>query len=131
GEGRRSGEKVKWVLGGRVPDGWSYSKLGNGGGMVADNSNTQYALLGLHEAIQSGVPVDRQALEAIRRFYIDTQTAGGTGGWGYRRNTHHTMTMTSAGLCNLLITGMDLHTGKAKLNENTGVAEDAGGYDAS
>jgi hypothetical protein len=118
---------VDWLLSARLADGWSYSKLeALGRANVADNSNTQYALLGLHEAIQSGVKVSPTALQAIRRLYIRSQSADG--GWGYRPSLRRsTMTMTSAGLCNLIITGMDLAVGKQKLRRD-GSAENCGEY---
>jgi hypothetical protein len=92
----------------------------------ADFSNSQYALLGLHEAIQSGiVKVDKKVLEEIRDLFIKTQRDGG---WSYHANAGPTsMTMTSAGLCNLMITGLDLARGKAVLDER-GVAKDCGKY---
>lgn len=111
----------------RMADGWSYSRPGvrNTTG-VADNSNTQYALLALHEAIQRGVKVPPKVLVEIRDFFLKTQVK--SGGWGYKGpNPVSTMTMTTAGLCNLLITGMDLSEGKAALRKD-GSAEKCGQY---
>ncbi len=108
---------VKAILDARMSDGWGYNlnpadETTNG---VADFSNTQYALLGLHEAIESGVvKVDPKVLLKIRAIF--TQTQKKDGGWGYRSSTpNSSMTMTSAGLCNLMITGMDLARGKSVL----------------
>jgi hypothetical protein len=112
---------VQWLLEARAGDGWTYGPAGSG----PDNSNTQYALLGLHEAIQSGVKVSPKVLEEIRSLYLRTQFRGG---WGYRpRKMEPTVTMSTAGLCNLLITGMDLEVGKAKLRAD-GSAEHCGEY---
>src|SRR5262245_50039308 len=52
---------VKWLLDARVYKageflGWSYTRKPSGG--IADNSNTQYAVLGLWAAKQAGVAVD-------------------------------------------------------------------------
>ena len=80
---------VKALLGSRQADGWSYTL--NGGNQVPDNSNTQYALLGLHEAIQSGVvKVDAKVLREIRSLFIKTQsaTAGGAIAPGRAEPTH-------------------------------------------
>jgi hypothetical protein len=118
---------VKWLLEARMPDGWSYTKLGSGSG-TADNSNTQYALLGLHEAIQYGVKVDARTLQAIQALYIRSQAR--TGGWGYRPTsppTATTMTMTTAGLCNLIITGLDLARATGTLRAD-GSTENCGEY---
>lgn len=126
----RIGQNVRWLLDARRADGWTYSG-GRDSGTPSDNSNTQYALLALHEAIQAGVSVPRSALEDIRKMYLDQQAALGTGGWPYRKNSRATMTMTTAGLCGLIITGLDLEVGKQKLNDRTGVAANCGEYDAN
>jgi hypothetical protein len=119
---------VERILASRMADGWGYNLRGKDGGAmgIADFSNTQYALLGLHEAIQSGViTVDKKDLEAIRNIFITHQK---NGGWNYRAAmAGGTMTMTAAGLCNLMITGTDLAIGKAVLNED-GSARNCGQY---
>jgi hypothetical protein len=111
---------VEWLLKARQPTGWSY-----GGGGPTDNSNTQYALLGLHEAIRAGVPVDKKVLEEIRKFYLGTQQ--GDGGWRYKQGSPVSMTMTTAGACGLLITGMDLADRKQVLRPD-GSAANCGEY---
>ncbi len=116
---------VDWLKTAKLKDGWSYSERALLG--AADNSNTQYALLGLHEALLYGIDVDRKLLEEVKKFFIDTQV--NDGGWTYRgRGGLTTMTMTTAGLCNLLITGTDLDLGKQKLKED-GSAELCGVYE--
>ena len=57
--------------------GWSYTKAGG-----TDNSNTQYAVLGLHAGIEAGVKVDKTALERIRKYMLSSQAGGG---WSYKR----------------------------------------------
>jgi hypothetical protein len=127
---------VDWLLAARLADGWTYGKVGAGAVRnitVSDNSNTQYALLGLHEALQSGfAQVDKKALEEIQALYVKTQVRreGHPGaGWYYRPGEPASLTMTTAGLCNLIITGMDLSVGKQQLRPdgsavNCGVYED-------
>jgi hypothetical protein len=116
---------VNWLLEARMPEGWSYRNPPPGTRGIADNSNTQYALLGLHEAIQAGFKVDPKTLREIQEFYLKTQN---NGGWDYRpRSPGASMTMTAAGLCNLLITGMDLAQGKAALRAD-GSADGCGNY---
>ena len=102
--------------------GWSYTADGG----LPDNSNTQYALLGLHEALVAGQQVSPDKLRAIRQFFLQSQQRDG--GWTYRGGGFTTMTMTTAGLCNLLICGMDLQTGKAILQAD-GSALSCGLYD--
>lgn len=117
---------VAWLLAARLSDGWSYGKLNAPVVGVADNSNTQYALLGLHEAIQYGVKIDDKALKEVQALYVKTQT---NGAWAYKpgREIGGSMTMTTAGLCNLIITGLDLAAGKADLRPD-GSADRCGQY---
>jgi hypothetical protein len=113
---------VDWLIAAKAPNGWSY---GGEQSTVPDNSNTQYALLGLHEGIQAGARVDAKVLEELRDFYIRTQTQGG---WSYRGRDGATMTMTTAGVCGLMIAGVDLAIGKQVLRED-GSAVNCGVYD--
>jgi hypothetical protein len=105
---------VNWLIEARIKSdgkllGWGYGAGDNHGSV--NNSNTQYVLLGLHEGMNAGATVPPEVLEEIQRFYMTNQP---NGGWGYHRGEDPTMTMTSAGLCGLLITGMDLNDGREK-----------------
>ncbi|NBO93149.1 MAG: DUF4159 domain-containing protein [Planctomycetia bacterium] len=119
---------VKYLEECLLPDGWSYHKLVDGAQTGnADNSNTQYALLGLHEALMAGVPVSEKTLKTVKQLFLKSQTRDG--GWGYRPGGRGaTLTMTTAGLCNLVITGEDLVRGRARLRPD-GSAEDCGKYE--
>jgi hypothetical protein len=94
--------------------GWGYGS-GPGNGLTSDNSNTQYALLGLHEAHRAGAVIKPEYWRVIRDYYQRSQrynpaTRQGDGGWGYAPfgNRDSTLTMTTAGLCGLLISGAEL-----------------------
>ncbi|WP_040593866.1 DUF4159 domain-containing protein [Schlesneria paludicola] len=66
---------------GGVQGGWAYSLPNNpryGGG---DESNTQFAVLGLREAYRAGYIADPQTWEHIREYWIRRQNQDG--GWGY------------------------------------------------
>ena len=67
------------VVGGELK-GWSYP-----GASVADNSNTQYALLGLYAAKQAGAKIDDSVWTAILAYYKNTQHSHSdtSGSWGY------------------------------------------------
>ena len=110
---------VQTLLEGQQDTGWSYTKAGG-----TDNSNTQYAVLGLHAGIEAGVKVDKTALERIRKYMLSSQAGGG---WSYKRGGAPTMTMTCAGLSNLMITGMDLDVSKQHMEG--GIIKDCGKYD--
>ncbi len=90
-------------VGGVATGSWSYTLQG---GRSGDNSNSQYALLGLHAASEAGVRVDPAVLAAARRHWQGAQ--GRDGGWGYRSSDggQSTGSMTCAGLSSLLITGL-------------------------
>jgi hypothetical protein len=80
---------------------WTYSIAGFG---LGDNSNSQYALLGLHAAGDAGVSVSPRVLSVARNYYELTQLRDG--GWGYTlRQRQSTGSMTCAGLSSLIITG--------------------------
>ncbi|MFN4258637.1 MAG: DUF4159 domain-containing protein [Gemmataceae bacterium] len=127
---QRIQRNVDWLLAARVYrgkefTGWSYTQRSNDKG--ADNSNTQYALLGLHAGKQAGARIDKQVWEEIRDFYLRTQKGAG---WDYSAGftSPITLTMTTAGFCGLHIAGMELSEGQQRLNPITGVAEHCGQY---
>jgi len=67
---------------------------------AGDNSNTQFAALGLWAASRHGVPCER-ALALLAARFRTTQLGGG--GWGYVPNNPETPSMTCAGLLALAI----------------------------
>jgi hypothetical protein len=117
-----------WLLaarhsqGGRLI-GWTYGP----GGYGADNSNTQYALLGLHEAHVAGAKIPPAVWKSIQDFYTENQIAGG---WGYHLGEPPTPTMTEAGFCGLLIAGMDVNSGLEQLHPD-GTVTHCGEYQAN
>ncbi len=124
---------VDWLLRTRRADGWGYGEINEARGFGADFSNTQYALLGLHEGLRAGAKVPRNDLAEIQALYVRSQSQGhhDRGAWGYRvggAGAGARFTMTTAGLCGLIITGMDLATGKQRLLPD-GSAENCGEYE--
>jgi hypothetical protein len=118
------------VVGGRL-EGWSYP-LNNAG----DNSNTQYALLGLYAAKLAGAKIDDSVWTAIQDFYTRTQAkpTQTTGYWSYHNvvnigDTAPSFTMTVAGVCGLYIAGMGREKSPQDLDDATGVARKCGVYD--
>jgi hypothetical protein len=103
--------------------GWTYKRKGFG----TDNSNTQYALLGLHEGHLAGAKIDRSVWESIREYYIRTQREDGGFGYAAFQNNGPILTMTTAGLCGLLIAGAELNTGRELLQAD-GSAGNCGQY---
>jgi Domain of unknown function (DUF4159) len=110
---------LEWIEKMRVPGGWGYeARFMNS----PDHSINQYVLLGIHEARLAGFKIDRKLLQDMYSFY---NPPGHTGQWSYRNQRIPSLTMTTAGLCNLLITGQDLAE-KRKLIK--GIDPDCGKY---
>lgn len=109
--------------------GWSYP-----GSNVPDNSNTQYALLGLYAAKQAGVSIEDDKWRLIQEYYSSTQkTESPTSGyWSYHNakfgDKSASFTMSVAGVCGLIIAGMGLNASEQQLDEATGVARNCGEY---
>lgn len=127
-DAERTQKNVKWlvdkrVLNGNVLTGWGY---GNVDSRVTDNSNSQYALLGLWAGRQAGVKIDRAIWTEIRDFYVRTQLADGS--WKYSERGEPSLTMTSAGVCSLIIASMELNAGREIIQPN-GVATNCGRYE--
>lgn len=85
---------------------WSYKASPSGllgVDLKGDNSNTQYAILGLKEASDAGVPVDHDVWKRARDHWHKCQNLDG--GWGYSAsfNAHSTGSMTVAGIASLVI----------------------------
>jgi hypothetical protein len=78
--------------------GWSYPA-----NAIADNSNTHFAVMGLHAAAQVGAKVDAEIWKQIRDYYSETQR--NDGGWTYHNagDTQTTHSMTVAGLLALAV----------------------------
>ncbi|MBI3411524.1 MAG: DUF4159 domain-containing protein [Planctomycetes bacterium] len=123
-------KNVEWLIKARVIRGgklmgWTYNQIG--ASEATDNSNTQYALLGLWAGKQGGVEINREIWESIRDYYLRTQEADGA--WDYSaRYPKSNVTMTSAGLCGILIAGMGLNVGREEILDN-GTATNCGVYE--
>jgi hypothetical protein len=108
-------------------EGWSYPQ-----NQIADNSNTQYALLGLYAAKQAGAHIDQKVWVAIQDYYTRMQRLKGPkpGYWTYynERDNTPSISMTVAGVCGLLISGMGLDKSEQELDPLTGVAKNCGVY---
>jgi hypothetical protein len=96
------------VRGKPTPGGWSYSAGGGRGS--PDQSNSQFAVLALHEAQQVGVFVSPKTWELAARYWHQNQRKDGS--WGYR-TLAGSGSMTCAGLSSLLICAKNLLRGDA------------------
>ena len=77
------------------PGSWGYTDSNRN--RPGDNSNTQYALLGLHAASEVGVPVNPSVWELSRSYWERTQKRDGS--WAYTPDSRTpTASMTCQGL---------------------------------
>src|SRR5262245_51070905 len=98
---------------GRNAGSWSYSKnlRGLGGG---DRSNGQFAVLGLREAQEMGVPASLETWRLARNHWLTSQNVDG--GWSYNGPGGSTGSMTVAGIATLVITQAMLRGEEKELN---------------
>jgi Domain of unknown function (DUF4159)/Prenyltransferase and squalene oxidase repeat len=92
----KPGDAVAW------PGSWSYgaAKRRNG-----DNSNTQYALLGLHAAVEAGVLVKPHVWTLARAYWTRSQKKDGS--WSYTpESPASTASMSCAGISSLIFAGV-------------------------
>jgi hypothetical protein len=98
------------------PGSWTYDDMK---GSQGDNSNTQYALLGLHAASEAGIPVKPEVWVLSRQYWELAQRKAGfdTGAWGYFPNDHQpaSASMSCAGISSLIITGLKRYQGTERL----------------
>lgn len=91
--------------------GWSYGGQSNS----PDNSNSQFALLALHEAEQSDVPVNQAVWQAAFEYWLRRQRNDGS--WGYRAAPSNG-SMTCAGLSSVYIASRHMTRGDAWMMDN-------------
>ncbi len=84
-----------------------------------DNSNSQFALLGLYEAEQAGIEIDQQVWQRALDYWLSCQREDGS--WGYYKELEgepraaSTGSMTCAGIGALVIASGQLHEGDARV----------------
>ncbi|MDY3562600.1 DUF4159 domain-containing protein [Gemmata sp. JC673] len=115
--------------------GWSYpSRPESAVGDIPDNSNTQYALLGLYAAKVAGVKIEDSLWKEIQDFYTRTQKPDQSnqkaGFWVYSSLDQNkpSFTMSVGGACGLIIANLGLDKSEQQLNPDTGVAARCGAY---
>jgi hypothetical protein len=93
-------DAARWLVDAQLDNGmWSYTASES----VFDHSNTQFALLGLHAAVQAGIDIPAHVWKRARHQLLRTQNRDG--GWPYRREGPSYGSMTAAGAADLIILG--------------------------
>lgn len=93
---------------GQFAGAWGYPQA------EGDNSNSQFALLALHEAERVGVDVNDQTWLLARNYWTQNQNQNGS--WGYKPGLGGTGSMTCAGVAALVITSDRLSRGDAEVD---------------
>ena len=111
---------VAWLEEGQVRAGpgagsWSYKQTPGGG--IGDNSNTQFALLALHEAARAGIPVREETWVRSQQYWASCANADGS--WGYSGRSPGTGSMTCAGITSIWITAEHVGTPDARAAQAT------------
>jgi hypothetical protein len=76
---------------------------------AGDNSNTQFAILGLRSARRCGVKIRREVWEKTAQFWFSAINPYGGWGYGPKGSYDHEMSMTAAGISTLAICAEALH----------------------
>lgn len=93
--------------------GWTYK----GPAGRADNSNTQFAMLALHEAERAGVKISDQTWQLALNYWLKPGMQNPDGSFGYERGHPGSGSMTCAGIASLIIARDRLHTGDAVVKD--------------
>ncbi|MBN1395685.1 MAG: DUF4159 domain-containing protein [Pirellulales bacterium] len=112
---------VKWLEDNQITKGdyngsWTYSVTPDGVG-TGDNSNSQFALLALHEAERVGVQARERTWLLAKKYWSDNQNDDGS--WSYKlKGTPGYGSMTCAGISSLVIASGKAIAGDAKVSGN-------------
>ena len=106
-------ENARWLQQKQKSDGpmrgaWAYPESDG------DNSNSQFALLALHEAERVGAEVNARTWQLARDYWKGSQNPDGS--WGYKPGFPGTGSMTSAGIAAMIITNDRLNKSDATVN---------------
>jgi hypothetical protein len=92
--------------------GWSYGSRHKGTG---DSSNTQFALLALHEASKMGVKIPQKTWQDAQDYWAGC-FKNDTGGFSYFANDRPRGSMTCAGIASVIITSENLANAQQLVN---------------
>ncbi|MDH3592272.1 MAG: terpene cyclase/mutase family protein, partial [Planctomycetota bacterium] len=101
----------------------TYARRPRGG----DNSNTQFAILGLRSIRRCGIKLETAVFEKTAKYFLNSRNSYGGWGYGPAGTFHHEMSMTAAGISTLAICAEGIHGPKAlrevKTNKGVGAGQ--------
>ncbi len=129
---------ARWLVHTQLDNGmWGYGPRRARGRRIVgrgDNSNTQFALLGLHEAAKAGYPVPKDTWRRSRLHFQNTQLPDGGWTYAFRANMRNARgrppaygSMSAAAVASLYICGQQLYTARDRRFIN-GVYPNCGRY---
>ena len=103
---------ARLLINSQLPNGgWTYERVGEAGinGPSGDPSNSQFALLALHEAQRVGADIDRSEWQRVfnRASEYWTRLQNNDGSFSYDTGGEGTGSMTCAGIASLIIAGTE------------------------
>ncbi len=108
----------KAQIGGPGGGAWSYTQHVPSGAR-GDNSNSQFAMLGLYEAERVGIEIPTETWQLARDYWLRCQRDDGSWGYYLERSGESappgTGSMTCAGIAALIIASGQLHEGDARV----------------
>ena len=96
-------QDVKLLLAGQRNGGYGYKCLPEGKPGRADNSNSQYGVLGVWAAVLANEEVPNAYWQSVLDHWKECQCSDGGWGYGANANQHSTATMTAGGLATLFV----------------------------
>jgi hypothetical protein len=94
---------------------WAYpGSIGGGASASGDNSNTQFALLALHDAERLGAEIQPNTWRFSKAYFEDCQNPDGS--WGYKKANPGTGSMTCAGIASMIIVNDAVHLPDARVS---------------
>ena len=110
-------QHVRWLQEAQVKQGihqggWHYSLSSSS----SDPSNSQFALMALHEAEQIGIEIDETTFQTALDYWLKRQDQAG--GWKYSPELGVSLSMTCAGISSLVIASGKLGTSDARIVDN-------------
>lgn len=100
--------EARQIKSGETKGGWTYSDANRG-----DNSNTQFAMLALHEAERAGVKIADETWQLALDYWLSKGMQKPDGAFGYIREEPPTGSMTCAAIASLILATDRLHPGDA------------------
>ncbi len=105
-------------IGGENGGAWSYTPHVPAGAR-GDNSNSQFAMLGLHEAERAGIDISTETWQRALDYWLRCQRDDGSWGYYLERGSESpppgTGSMTCAGIAAVVIAAGQLHEGDARV----------------